>query len=518
MIRVSVKTFVLSSLAVLLFIAGWAGYCLLPSFLYNQGHYDMLLKRFPQHSQARMILYEYASEAYDMVDGDGRGEFVFIRPSGNDISDSGGTPEQREKARAKLEELLAAYEDSSAVTSGIRLNLAKYYFWDGEWEEAEKLLRDMERHAEGEFHHEAEVREYLAILATLHSKEGELPSLTGRVMLGDEPLSGTFVVLQRADQTMGWHSPPFGQYPIAITDNNGEYRFYDIAPDEYEVGVGARPHQLSGYYMKENELKTVRIGERQNESAELTFQFVPRVKASTPVDGALIAGDKLLFRWEPYAGADYYEISVTTELLARNGTAKSSSTYPLSRQLGIQHRGAEAVFSIKELRDHIGGKWMSYGGGRDDVIIGPSSLLGIVYPGGEFLWSVQAYNKEGLLLSSSEGYLLEPMPAVPMFRIQEEGMLSGDAYVLEGKYEEAIQAYQAEGDNCYALRALARLAEEGFIREGTFRGAVEEEGNPREWGGEPEDLQLALHYLKRIEEPTDQIAVWIEELHRKLKE
>ncbi|MFD0961859.1 hypothetical protein [Paenibacillus chungangensis] len=517
MIRVSVKTLVLSTLAVLLFIAGWAGYRHLPWYLYNQGDYDMLIKRFPQHSQAGMALYAYASEAYDMVGGDGRGEYVFIRPSGNSISGSGGTPEQRAKARAKLEELLATYEDSEVDKSSVQLHLAKYYFWDGEWEQAEKLLQDIKRHTEGAFLHEAEVSDYLAMLDSLHKRDGELPVLTGRIMLGEEPLADAFVVLQRADQTMGWHSPPFGRYPIAITDHNGEYRFYDIASDEYEVGVGARPHQLSGYYMKENEWKTVRIAEGQNESAELSYQFVPRVKATTPIDGQIITGDELSFRWEPYDDADYYELSITTESLTRSGTGKSSSTYPLSRELKLQHRDTEAVFSIGELRDRLGGRWMSYGQEKAEVVIGATGLLGVVYPGGEFLWSVQAYDRNGLLLSSSEGYMLDPAPAIPMFRISEDGMLRGDAYVLEGNYEEAIKAYHEEGDSFYALRALATMAEEGFIRQGTFRGAVED-SNPQEWGGEREDSQLALYYLRRIANPSEEIALWMDELHQKLKE
>lgn len=88
------------------------------------------------------------------------------------------------------------------------------------------------------------------------------PSLKGNVKIGDEPADNIFVVLQRSNNN-SWHSPPYGHYPIAITDKEGNYQFSGIGPGQYVVGVGARPEGIDGYYLTENKIKTVEISQEQ---------------------------------------------------------------------------------------------------------------------------------------------------------------------------------------------------------------------------------------------------------------
>lgn len=63
-------------------------------------------------------------------------------------------------------------------------------------------------------------------------------------------------------------------------------------------------------------------------------------------------------------------------------------------------------------------------------------------------------------------------------------MLAGDRYVIEGDYEKAIASYKSEGNNDYALRALARLI---------YYGITKDDGDPGE----------ALTYLERVSAPNE---------------
>lgn len=494
MIRIKVRT-LLGMLATVALL-GWFGYSQLPSFLYFNGYPEALLKWFPNNEFARPALNELAYDYYKDTGLDGD-NYLFVTSAG--WASGGGvqassTPKQRADVIAELERLLAKY-GFSEQGSDVAFNLAKLHMWNKEWETAESLFRQVAEKGTGARIGGEEHKAYLAMLESRHEQPAKDPAVEGAVTIDGQPAADAFVFLHRTNDT-GFHSPPFLAYPMTITDKDGHYRFYDVDPDEYEVGVGLLPEQLDGYYLAETHPKSVTIHDgNAGESARLDFRFVPQVVTVSPSFGEVIEDIELRMQWEPYEGAAYYELSLTSLLRDADGKYVGSTSKPLTSEKFV---GASATFAIDELKIQYGGLRKSIDAdGR--VALSASSLLGIVHPGGEFIWSVDAYDANGRKLSSSAGYFLEGTSKAPLFRISEEGMLEGDRLVMESRYEDAIASYEREGDNDRALRALARLAHIGI---------TESDGDPRE----------ALRYLERVKEPNEADIALIEQLKEKIKE
>ena len=486
--RLTVRTWA-GMLATLLILIGF-GYSQLPSFLYYNGYQEALLKWFPDSEYAKPAMNSLAYELYGHTGLDGD-PYVFVSANGWSASSNDKTPtrEQRATVIAKLEELLGNF-GSSEQSADVLYHLAQLYFWNEEWEKAEQLFQEVRVMKDISSINENEFNQFLSMLDTRHPKSNTATSLEGRIEIGGKPVPNAFVMIRRADD-MSYYSPPFHHYPVAITDEEGRYHFYSQEPGEYVVGVGVRPEQLAGFHLAEADKKQVTIG--QGATAQQDFHFVPQIKTVSPASNDVIEGDELAFKWEPYDGAAYYKLFITTVMRGKDGKINGASTAPLSE---TKHKGTSAVYSIKELREaYSGGMEKSYG--SDGVILSATSLLGLLHPGGEFLWSVEAYDTEGRKLSSSAGYYLGEDTKAPHFRISEQGMLEGDRLVLQVRYQEAIEAYERERDNDRALRVLTKLTEQGITEQG---------GDPAK----------ALAYLEQIKQPTKSDLNEIERLKTEL--
>ncbi|MDQ0116598.1 hypothetical protein [Paenibacillus harenae] len=475
MIRIKIKTLMLLFTFLVLALAG--AYNSLPSLLFTAGHYEAVLKLFPNDDKAGMALYHVSGEALQ-VNGSREDERILIFPSFTSSSGRGTNKEERSDAAARLEQLLHKYSTSKYI-NGVKFNLASLYMWDSQWDKAEALFRQLTQEP-NTFYDVNELQSYLKTLESRHSDTGNNKklSISGTVTLGGKPAPDVFVILHQKSES-GWSSSINSQYPTAITDERGQYRFYDITPDDYEVGVGITPGQVDGYYLTESGQKYATIADAQA-VPRYDIAFVPQLKVISPVNKERIDGDNLRFEWEAYPGADYYQISITTIARDKQGNATGSASSPL---LEDRHLATFAEYSVEELRGRIS----SYGKSTDakgEVLLWHSSVLGAVYPGGDFIWSVDAYTADGRKLSSSSGYYTMLTYAAPFFTVSEAGMLEGDKLVMEGRYDEAIEAYKREVGKDPALRALARLI--GF-------GIDDEEG----------DLAEALLYLDQIADPSE---------------
>ncbi|MGM0884151.1 MAG: hypothetical protein ACQEXQ_24325 [Bacillota bacterium] len=472
MIRMKVKTLIL--LLAFLLLTAWIGYFSLPSLLYNAGKYDALFKWFPGDERAESALYLSAEAAMQFSSSAGD-EHIFIFPSSSSSSGSGSTKEERQFAQSRLEDLLHKYSTSRYI-NGAKFSLAKLYMWNKEWDKADRLFSELASTA-NTFYAVEELQAYRSMLNTRNAIPEKQAALTGKVTIGDKPAADVFVVLHRKDDN-GWYSPPYSHYPVAITDEHGVYRFYDIEASDYEVGVGLTPAEISGFYLTQSAQQYVGIAE--GKTAVYDIRFVPQVTVVSPVNKEQIAGNKLRFEWQAYPGAEYYQLSITTINRNKEGKTIGSNTVPLSEE---HFQGTTAEYTLKELRGYRSGLSKSMDA-EGNVTLSNTGVLGAIFPGGDFIWSVDAYDAKGLKLSSSSGYYTMLVNTAPLFTLSEEGMLEGDRLVIKGEYEKAIQAYRSEGDNDNALRALARL---------TYYGITKEDGDPAE----------ALIYLQRISVPNE---------------
>lgn len=485
--HIKIKTLLFS--IVLLLIMAWIGYFSLPSLLFNAGKYDVLLKWFPKDAYAQLAFNQIAMNASENSTDSGD-ERIFIYPT---FSSSGGgdsTYEERARGISELEQLLYKYPEATYTTSGVKFSLAKLYIWNKQWDKADLLISELIA-TKNAFYSEEELESFRSMLETRKVVAGKQAAVSGKVMIGNKPAADVFVVLHPKDEN-GWSSPPYSSYPIAITDEQGLYRFYDIDANEYEVGVGVTPAEVSGYYLTQSTKQTIHINSGKTE--QYNFDFVQQVEVVAPVNKERIAGEKLRFEWLPYPGADYYELSITTIHRNKKGKTLGSSTAPLTDE---HYKGTSAEYTLEELRGYNRGGSKSTNA-EGDVVLSNTGILGAVFPGGEFIWSVDAYDANGFIISSSSGYYTMSTNTAPLFTVSDEGMLEGDKLVINGEYEQAIESYKLEGNNDYALRALARLA---------YNGITKEDGDPAE----------ALVYLNRISIQTDSDKELLKEVKEKLK-
>ncbi|MGO4346923.1 hypothetical protein AB4Z45_15680 [Paenibacillus sp. MCAF9] len=473
MIRMKVKT--MAMLLAFLMIAAGVCYFLIPFFLFHTEKYDVLWKWFPRTESAESALL-LASEASELVTDSSGDDRIFIFPSSSSSSGGERTAEERMREINRLEHLVEQYSTSSYIY-GVKFNLGKLYMWNKEWDKAERLFAELEANVNaGTFHADEELRTYQAILSTRTAIPDKQAAITGKVKIGEKPAANVFVILHRKDAS-GWSTPPYLHYPVAITDEHGVYRFYDVDANKYEVGVGVTPAEVNGYYLTQSDREYVSALEGKTETYD--FQFVPQVSVISPVNKEQLTGDKLQFEWNAYPGADYYTLSITSIFRIKDGNTVGANTVQLSDE---RFKGTTAEYSLKELRGNtLGfGKSMDSGG---NVALSNIGVLGAVYPGGDFIWSVDAYDAGGRKISSSSGYYTSLVQKTPFFTMPEEGMLAGDRLVIKGEYEEAIASYKSEGDNDDALRPLARLI---------YYGITKADGDPAE----------ALTYLERVRVPN----------------
>ncbi|GIP34015.1 tetratricopeptide repeat protein [Paenibacillus sp. J2TS4] len=472
---VKVKTIAIAGLIFILMMI--AAVMVVPGFLLKMEKYDTLLAWFPKSQEAPEALYWSAVEA-----GERGNPFnpmmdrvqVFPNSSSYVPNSSSFSQSQASYAIHQWERLLSEYPDYRHAEQA-KINLASIYFALRNWPQAERLYEELAASSEQDWTRR-EAESYLQALQSRQPRSGEEPSLTGRVIVGGKGVEDVLVIL-REHESNTHYSNPFGYYPVAMTDQEGIYRFYDLDPDDYEVGVGIGKEMINGFYRNGQEKSHISI--RDGSTARYDVAFVPKVETVSPVNRESIDGETIRFEWQPYPGASYYSLGITALERDRQGkiTGNTSSTW-----LNEKWEGTSAEYELETLRTYPRG--ISVSMSQDEEWISAQSILGAVFPGGEFTWYVDAFDSEDRKISSSSGYFSQHDSSVPFFIVSDQKQLKGDRYVIQQKYEEAVEAYEKQLDDPYALRALGILWTIGFRY------------------GEAGDKAKALSYLERLPNPS----------------
>ncbi|MBP1989168.1 hypothetical protein [Paenibacillus eucommiae] len=477
MITVKVKT--LAAAICIFIIAAAALYVALPDILYKMKRYDEIDTYFPKSRVAADALYWAAEDSFPDLLSDSN-DLIYIFPSST-ITSARGSTKVVDYAIGKLEELLTNYPDYRFAGEA-RWKLAHYYFQANRWTEAERYFRELaepspelSKRKNQYLQYGKEAKSFLELLATRSAQPDQQASVTGRVMIDGKPAENVLVMLHRKNDHT-WQGQPVGNYPMAITDQDGVYRLYKVNPDQYEVGVGISADRLQGMYRSEVEGSEVTV--LDGKSATSDIHFVQQVKVLSPIDMTKISGEELQFSWEPYPGAAYYQLTIT----AMEHDAKGLPSGTFSSWLDEKWTDTKAGYSVEELRNYPRGVGKSFS--DTQFWLSTPGILGIVYPGGDFVWSVDAFDEKGKRISSSKGYYTKIDSMVPFFSLDGENQLEGDRLVMEYDYEGAKQAYEQQLDEPYALRALALLWLNGSSKD--------DEG----------DKAKALYYYKKLAYPS----------------
>jgi tetratricopeptide (TPR) repeat protein len=396
-------------------------------------------------------------------------DFLYISPRGFGSAAAETSLEPAEMLTL-VERMMSEYPEHPWTRAHGEWTLAHIYRKLGHWDRARELFV---RVAGSDNLHKDEAAA-MAEALTAPFRPDELPSISGSVKLGPDSLRQVYVYLLPKDAD-SWYSRPFGHYPVTVPDEHGIYRFYDVPPGEYEIGVGMEAARVQGYVRAEEAEDYVRV--IPGKTSEFDVHFVPQTRLLNPIGGATVRGGQITFEWEPYPGAAYYTIGLGELFFDENGTPTGSS----SLLLEDQWTGTNARYKLDDLRRRYWGQIASSNGRG----LSPGSVLGLVYPGGQFTWYVQVHDRNGRKISSSSSYY-GASDRLPVFRWEDEPRLEGDRHVIRQEYEQAIAAYEKEGDHPDALRALAVIYLEGAGTDGAR--------NP----------EKALEYMKRIRTPDEQ--------------
>lgn len=272
---------------------------------------------------------------------------VYVYPEGYGYSDAAlNSNSSTERVISYVKQMMEEYPNHIWTRNNSLYTLAQLYRKAGRWEEALQLFK---RVAKGPTHHKHMAEEWVRILDQ-QGAEGEIPSITGKVWIGDQLADHVLVYLKDKDASFGY-STAIGNYTTTVTNGQGEFQFYNIAPKSYYVGVGIEAHRLDGYVMTEDPEPYVTVIE--GETTNFDVHFKKKMTVLSPVNGEVIRGDTIHFRWEPYPDAVSYKITIDDVFMTEDGEIQRSSGGTI--QLSDEWKEPEAEYSIDELRQKFMG-------------------------------------------------------------------------------------------------------------------------------------------------------------------
>lgn len=276
----------------------------------------------------------------------------------------------------------------------------------------------------------------------------EKGKVAGQIFSGIVPMPNVVVYLIKEQGYEGRmnHLEEIAAQSSVQTDAGGGFEFEGVAPGKYFIVLGILPEDLEGLgRFKGLEAFTVEAGR----TVEQKYVFQPRVKISEPSGQQTYkAGEELRIKWEKVPQAASYNLHITLKL--ENGY--------VSRVYRQHLKENSYLFNPRGLAL----REMNFVASGDRDGLAPSAILGSFYPGAEIFFVIEALDEQGRSISDSEGYVLQLNGNYPSVQVQEHGVLSsGDKFVIERKYPEAIEAYleklKGDPDDPQALLSLARI-------------------------------------------------------------
>ncbi|MFW6035604.1 MAG: hypothetical protein ACOCRZ_05050 [Halothermotrichaceae bacterium] len=280
-------------------------------------------------------------------------------------------------------------------------------------------------------------------------------NLKGKVTKDGKPMGNVFVMLQKKDEKYRLPYTTTGvthMYDyLTITDENGNYQFRGVEPDEYFLGVSVSYFRIKDYIYKspvEKSLSgftgTLKLG---GETITKNIKFRPPVKiVKAPEKNKKITEKTTLpLEWEKYPGAEYYKILT--------GVSYGSRTVYPSNSNKIYETNGKIRITPEKFYTGIS---------MDAKGIDPICVIGYDNLDSSIVYKVIAYNNKGEEISES----IDTNDRYQLNWIPDHKLTKADKLLLDRKYKEAIKAYeeaiQKNKNDAYSYKALGRIYANGY--------------------------------------------------------
>ncbi len=274
--------------------------------------------------------------------------------------------------------------------------------------------------------------------------------IKGSVTYEGKPMAFVEIYAQAAQEGLSFNTS--GELYVGITDENGKFQTLGLKNGEYNIGIGVDSSILTDRVLSNKNYNKIELN---GGDAEINFVFNKTFNANLHDDGKKISGKEFSVSWDTVEDADYYTVEVVSfsNYEKKGGAIFRSPIMDKNGETKIEKTSAS--FNIEMLRNQTGG--MSFEG--EEMILGPTAILGIFQPELEYPIVVNAYDENNNLITST-------LPLRTYYdqvqSITVEGNLSdGEKLILNIKYPEAIEYYEnilsQEPNNKEALKYLTKI-------------------------------------------------------------
>ena len=468
--------------------------------------YLMILEEYPTHWTAHHVHFQLA-DAYHTL-GDPRAEELYLKTLHNEMAsrrvdaglrlmqiyESQGHLEEALKiirycqnelsatmsidTQIKLGDILAALGDPAGAMEAyqealLKASEIKETFPPGATEEERALFS-----VKAEYARRIEPR-----LESLEQPDSSV-YVQGQVSLLGSPLAGVNVYVRPAADgskgfSMALEGP--GQW---VTDQSGRFAGH-LAPGSYEFGISLNFHQAE--LVEGTHLQIV--GGRQElrpgvDPEEIIFRFVDTVELKAPTSDFVYAGGPIEIAWEPYPGAEKYQV-----WFGAVSIDESTGTRHASFPVGVTS-ATEFTVAVR----HV----LPFGSvGVDPLGVEPGCLVLRPEAFDRLRVRVDALDGADQVLSSSTGLNFGGDREVPgEIKVQEGLRTKAEELLFQRKYDQAVElledTLEENPEDIDALWLLARIHQAGTY------SLEEKNWDHRDFAHY--DLEKSLALLERIQE------------------
>ncbi|WP_433615817.1 hypothetical protein [Paenibacillus cellulositrophicus] len=261
------------------------------------------------------------------------------------------------------------------------------------------------------------------------SRSDRLPEVSGTLKRSDgSPIAYAGVYLRTKDSVHG--SLQSDEPYQTMTNGKGEYTIKGVLPGSYQLYLGLELDQISGWTWPAESNEWIRVG-LQDVIRDAVLQ--PLLELDFPVNQTTVREDRITFAWEPVPRAAYYDVYLGVQIHS------GSFSQPVKTKVDT----TRTTIKTEELYHLLSGI-SSYSDQDGKMITDPLSLLGFSNPENRFFWTVNAFDKDGHLLTRSDGYRVgnDKIGNLPFFYLKERELTLADRTLLAGNLDEAMKQYE----------------------------------------------------------------------------